>query len=229
MRAPKARLGGLSPRVRGNLEPETANQQIVGSIPACAGEPHLLNASEISVGVYPRVCGGTLAALATGRHFRGLSPRVRGNPVVVERKLLAEGSIPACAGEPGRQGMHPCRLSVYPRVCGGTYLAHAHLKAADGLSPRVRGNQIVVVGGVVSPGSIPACAGEPRSKSKTATPSSVYPRVCGGTLLGVAICHHIRGLSPRVRGNRDGARGAGAPAGSIPACAGEPAGGNAGA
>ena len=50
----------------------------------------------------------------------GLSPRVRGNPVIRPTLTIVVGSIPACAGEP------PCiiRLAVgegvYPRVCVGT-------------------------------------------------------------------------------------------------------------
>ena len=72
--------------------------------------------------------------------------------------------------------------------------------------------------------SIPACAGEPAPDEIAAQMQAVYPRVCGGTgsSLSNRACH--RGLSPRVRGNRP-FRPAHHPAsGSIPACAGEPAG-----
>ena len=37
-----ARLGGLSPRVRGNHALFLGNQAVPGSIPACAGEPSAL-------------------------------------------------------------------------------------------------------------------------------------------------------------------------------------------
>ena len=51
-------------------------------------------------GVYPRVCGGTMALWLYSRVTEGLSPRVRGN-LGDERELAFErGSIPACAGEP---------------------------------------------------------------------------------------------------------------------------------
>ena len=50
----------------------------------------------------------------------------------------------------------------------------------------------------------------------------VYPRVCGGTCRSGTPASPARGLSPRVRGNREaGPRGHDRP-GSIPACAGEP-------
>ena len=52
---------------------------VIGSIPACAGEPvptwMIMNWGW----VYPRVCGGTGRQGLTIRHCPGLSPRVRGN------------------------------------------------------------------------------------------------------------------------------------------------------
>ena len=53
------------------------------------------------------------------------------------------------------------RVSVYPRVCGGTDTATTKEVLLEGLSPRVRGNRhrYPQNGGVL--GSIPACAGEP--------------------------------------------------------------------
>ena len=50
--------------------------------------------------VYPRVCGGTLAAQRTPGCSAGLSPRVRGNHDFRVRPGEITGSIPACAGEP---------------------------------------------------------------------------------------------------------------------------------
>ena len=35
------------------------------------------------------------------------------------RVIDARGSIPACAGEPDRQTRHRSSRGVYPRVCGG--------------------------------------------------------------------------------------------------------------
>ena len=51
----------------------------------------------------------------------------------------------------------------------------------------------------------------------------VYPRVCGGTLSGVGLGIALLGLSPRVRGNLLRPWFRKVFAGSIPACAGEPA------
>ena len=117
-----------------------------------------------------------------------------------------------------------------------------------GLSPRVRGNQLPRHQLLGMRGSIPACAGEPRSCAAAAQSHAVYPRVCGGTRWGAfcpslfsvypRVCEGtgvamqppagVQGLSPRVRGNLlpplvqpDILR-------SIPACAGEPSCGSAG-
>ena len=211
-------FSGLSPRVRGNRHAQMPGRDLVavGSIPACAGEP-----------------GDGLAVVPSSGD--GLSPRVRGN-----RQLgfhgsilrLEERSIPACAGEPG--GLTPLqRIGMYQGsipACAGepsTRATGRRAQSMQGLSPRVRGNR--------------QCCRLPNSAACT-----VYPRVCGGTLIKEAIEPHSlaeglsprvrgnplrrrailasdkHGLSPRVRGNRSGTRLKLADVGSIPACAGEP-------
>ena len=52
-------------------------------------------------------------------------------------------------------------MRVYPRVCGGTDAETKAVIAGMGLSPRVRGNRYRRNLTLPSPGSIPACAGEP--------------------------------------------------------------------
>ena len=93
---------GLSPRVRGNRISIHRVRNTPRSIPACAGEPVDVTDVRIWVSVYPRVCGGTISRRRTGWPTSGLSPRVRGNPGAVGRRLQLVGSIPACAGEPRR-------------------------------------------------------------------------------------------------------------------------------
>ena len=142
MELASAHHDGLSPRVPGNL-PITGITQAsqvyprvyggtnasqshctpVRSIPACTGEPALLEAiKQIPVWVYPRVYGGTedLGAPSACAYVRvyprvyggtdacqppvrlsdGLSPRVRGNPISIPSDAMPIGSIPACTGEP---------------------------------------------------------------------------------------------------------------------------------
>ena len=213
---------GLSPRVRGNRVHTVKPNDDAGSIPACAGEPlRRLNARS-RLGVYPRVCGGTWAKLVGGIDASGLSPRVRGNLLEFQHPFYWYGSIPACAGEPiwaeGGQG----KVTVYPRVCGGTYSTTPIYDQGKGLSPRVRGNRIREVTATTSKGSIPACAGEPPRRRPSAPQDEVYPRVCGGTAINRPLHVDFIGLSPRVRGNPYGVGYDGSSLGSIPACAGEP-------
>ena len=178
----------------------------IGSIPACAGEPaRSRGIVRSSIAVYPRVCGGTTASC--GAH---LSDRCR--------------SIPACAGEPSdgfteRSIPARARNEVYPRVCGGTHRPAPN--RPQGLSPRVRGKPVHE--DVIDGGLSPRVRGNPPAVLCVGTLSRVYPRVCGGTIVGSTsapvfwvyprVCGGTQrrfrseflvatGLSPRVRGNQ---------------------------
>ena len=216
---------GLSPRVRGNRPLDEAPDARAGSIPACAGEPRRRSPGFAEPEVYPRVCGGTGSFAPLPDAHPGLSPRVRGNQLRLGGAGDANGSIPACAGEPGKSAAGNDLCEVYPRVCGGTGCWGIILAAPHGLSPRVRGNRQPCRLPVSLRRSIPACAGEPAPRSSRLLGHQVYPRVCGGTLNGSKTLDDVIGLSPRVRGNR-AARSSRIPnRRSIPACAGEPDGG----
>ena len=236
---------GLSPRVRGNLLWSVRSCWKERSIPACAGEPISATCSRVKPRVYPRVCGGTSGTVRQLDNDTGLSPRVRGNPGrQTTRGFGRWGSIPACAGEPQRVLAPPAQPQVYPRVCGGTWNHATNEASGNGLSPRVRGNRGRRVcrrasGGLsprvrgnrpqtcqteTKPGSIPACAGEPSCGLRSTSLSKVYPRVCGGTDARWQWGTPTGGLSPRVRGNLGGDAAVRDASGSIPACAGEPAG-----
>ena len=109
---------GLSPRVRGNRQYKLCHVLLLGSIPACAGEPRNMTPSPPPPrSVYPRVCGGTSLTTPCDRHpsgacageragknvtANGLSPRVRGNLTTVSNWAVIS------------------MQQVYPRVCGGT-------------------------------------------------------------------------------------------------------------
>ncbi len=213
---------GLSPRVRGNRLRCFPNTHRRGSIPACAGEPAPASQYRDEKGVYPRVCGGTRPLLPATHNSPGLSPRVRGNRTVRARICLCVGSIPACAGEPASAKRRSGICRVYPRVCGGTSSLNAGVPSPTGLSPRVRGNPAALLILAAVNGSIPACAGEPTCGILLSNPSRVYPRVCGGTGVGIRQRRVTGGLSPRVRGNRSFWKVDDAESRSIPACAGEP-------
>ena len=215
-------LVGLSPRVRGNPWTVIESSPRIGSIPACAGEPWIVWPTSPGSGVYPRVCGGTSPCRKRRGRRRGLSPRVRGNPLHRAGVRGLPGSIPACAGEPVPRIWRASRSGVYPRVCGGTHKVAPDIPHRGGLSPRVRGNPKSITASVTALRSIPACAGEPWTPRPTAVCQAVYPRVCGGTMPFSMAKPRATGLSPRVRGNRPDYWIGGRHGRSIPACAGEP-------
>ena len=170
------------------------------------------------------MCGGTSKRYFTVFNRRGLSPRVRGNLGARGAIPGASGSIPACAGEPSRPTLGLNGRGVYPRVCGGTATVVTRAVSSYGLSPRVRGNHRVAAFQDAFHRSIPACAGEPVQGVACAVACKVYPRVCGGTDGSGQRRRKLQGLSPRVRGNLGSKCVKPRLKGSIPACAGEPAG-----
>ena len=193
---------GLSPRLRGNLLAARAANLLPGSIPAPAGEPRSAAIHVRASKVYPRACGGTGYALTLLPEHWGLSPRLRGNRRAPCPYCAPSGSIPAPAGEPSRTRTSRRSSRVYPRACGGTKELDGTKKHSRGLSPRLRGNPLRRHSRQVEGGSIPAPAGEPPSAGAATRAGSVYPRACGGTWNTRTIGRYVKGLSPRLRGNR---------------------------
>ena len=167
------------------------------------------------------MCGGNRLGPHCRQSHRGLSPRVRGKPIVDDREVYRARSIPACAGEtfhrPGTGNPH----KVYPRVCGGNATLAEYHPADFGLSPRVRGKLGITRPADPMPRSIPACAGETQVPIPLVGAEQVYPRVCGGNMPSTAAVMSKKGLSPRVRGKPHPRRGLPLGTWSIPACAGE--------
>ena len=132
---------GLSPRGRGNPGLSHHVPQGRRSIPAWAGEPIPQEDGAWSIGVYPRVGGGTPTSPDKIDTDAGLSPRGRGNlctSVSIEDHMR---SIPAWAGEPAQLSSRTPFQRVYPRVGGGTGARWSWRVASTGLSPRGRGNR----------------------------------------------------------------------------------------
>ena len=170
-----------------------------GSIPAFAGEPPPEEQDRYSVGVYPRVCGGTGCPSRLIRPCPGLSPRLRGNLKWSVTGPARDGSIPAFAGEPAQGGAGGENRPVYPRVCGEPTDTGPRVGQVRSI-PAFAGEPIRPLRTFAGYGSIPAFAGEPPAAPERQLPCRVYPRVCGGT-------HYCRlaelprcGLSPRCGG-----------------------------
>ena len=178
---------GLSPRVRGNPAApyHCRYQPCRGLSPRVRGNLTAYRGQWLAGRwVYPRVCGGTPsmgAVYPRVLHRRGLSPRVdTAHPAMGLSPRVRGNLSPPLSDGPSLWSSSEW-VPVYPRVCGGTSL---------GSSPRVPTMQ----GCLARPrrrchesGSIPACAGEP-----------IWP---------ATVVKHLRGLSPRVRGNPHAAGG----------------------
>ena len=132
---------GLSPRVRGKRFLRHLYGVAGRSIPACAGEAGAPLRRGRRRAVYPRVCGGSRSGGRGAAAAHGLSPRVRGKRLSGGVEVLANRSIPACAGEAGRVGVGRGLPGVYPRVCGGSGGVPVLHGDGHGLSPRVRGKR----------------------------------------------------------------------------------------
>ena len=158
---------GPSPRVRGSPRNPAAPCPRPRSIPACAGKPRQRRRSVLLVWVHPRVCGEAVASQTFGAGVAGPSPRVRGSHLQLLVPGLRRGSIPACAGKPPTS-RPSCRSSrVHPRVCGEASAANRSAARPWGPSPRVRGSPLRPALCMSCQGSIPACAGKPRSFRKS--------------------------------------------------------------
>ena len=172
--------------------------------------------------VYPRVGGETVARMAALNPVRGLSPRGRGNLVVVLRPFVPLGSIPAWAGKPCPARSTRLTRRVYPRVGGETAARPGEVAHVGGLSPRGRGNLRLQPFRPLAHRSIPAWAGKPERDRLVANCYWVYPRVGGETASVCLRAPSTSGLSPRGRGNQPAVTRAVSDTGSIPAWAGKP-------
>ena len=131
-----ARLIG---QARGKLHASALLPTAPGPIPAGAGETIAMSERRSMRGAYPRRRGGNIQTEYPEQYGKGLSPQARGKPAEKSSARLADGPIPAGAGEtPQPEGVCP-RRGAYPRRRGGNTqrrIMSAHLM---GLSPQARG------------------------------------------------------------------------------------------
>ena len=213
---------GPSPRVRGSLQSPRSATMRLRSIPACAGKPRHPRSRGCRRWVHPRVCGEAASAGVICAKSEGPSPRVRGSPRQADDAHVRAGSIPACAGKPISNRFLFILCGVHPRVCGEAAAAGSAAESKRGPSPRVRGSRRVDDRRPQRGGSIPACAGKPRTPVFSASTNRVHPRVCGEACPPRIVATMATGPSPRVRGSRRMFDSFRLGAGSIPACAGKP-------
>ena len=236
-------LSGPSPRARGIRSAGGAARPALRSIPASAGNPRLSSSFGRTAGVHPRERGESRSASGLSSCGAGPSPRARGIPLQRGERDGRIRSIPASAGNPGKERFEPRSLQVHPRERGESRTFRSLKAASEGPSPRARGIRGVRAQTGVELGSIPASAGNPgagfffwrrtgvhpRERGESAPPPAspatstrVHPRERGESMLIPDTSPDSTGPSPRARGIRvrqPRPRGA---LGSIPASAGNP-------
>ena len=219
---PRYQPSGPSPRVRGIRLHAHRPEARDGSIPAGAGNPTKRRCRRRCSGVHPRGCGESASNSGADHPGHGPSPRVRGIPVRGAAGDGGAGSIPAGAGNPVCHQSSSLPRPVHPRGCGESQLLERGLVDGGGPSPRVRGIQRYPGPLADRLGSIPAGAGNPRSRAASTDARAVHPRGCGESGSGKTWLGAHLGPSPRVRGIRRRGREQPVPERSIPAGAGNP-------
>ncbi len=213
---------GRSPRARRSLERANGDPLGQGSISACAEEPAGFSGPAGSARVDLRVRGGAGAVGGYGFDDRGRSPRARRSHELVAPITDGNGSISACAEEPGSLVTLLARVKVDLRVRGGaqTYILRAD--QSPGRSPRARRSRVTSDEHRQLQGSISACAEEPARAQSPSRATRVDLRVRGGA----AESRHHRGTragrSPRARRSQASMTEGLIGTGSISACAEEP-------
>ena len=167
---------GLSPRARGSPRLAILTTLRAGSIPAGAGKPTHPSPSPHIYRVYPRGRGEAIGTPYRLQIDAGLSPRARGSRRTWTVGRSRSGSIPAGAGKPARRSSSRVTAWVYPRGRGEALVVDCPHCRDPGLSPRARGSPPREGARVPVPGSIPAGAGKPHTRTTSHSGIWVYPR-----------------------------------------------------
>ena len=109
---------GSSPRMRGAPLRTASNVCDMRIIPAYAGSTRPLLGGARAWQDHPRVCGEHYSTALTKIKEVGSSPRMRGAPKKLVRRMMCLGIIPAYAGSTSVGFVHICVDWDHPRVCG---------------------------------------------------------------------------------------------------------------
>ncbi len=193
-----------------------------GPSPLTRGNPSSRPGPTSPWGVHPRSRGATEIPGYLARSREGPSPLTRGNLRHRRADRLAEGSIPAHAGQPQRVNSGCSSIRVHPRSRGATIALAGVMPPITGPSPLTRGNPDMRRRDARRAGSIPAHAGQPRRWHSEGAISRVHPRSRGATFSMRSNVSPPLGPSPLTRGNRLLRVRLDLLWGSIPAHAGQP-------
>ena len=109
---------GSSPRMRGTLCLCLINVELLGIIPAYAGNTIRIVPRNAAKRDHPRVCGEHSQVIDRQCLPPGSSPRMRGTLPSKRESMCSLGIIPAYAGNTGEHQKRRCFRWDHPRVCG---------------------------------------------------------------------------------------------------------------
>ena len=109
---------GSSPHVRGTHGFGFGGGDLIGIIPACAGNTAFTRHSCRIERDHPRMCGEHSTSKSPPLVVSGSSPHVRGTLNVQESATCRVGIIPACAGNTRGRSLGRHRTRDHPRMCG---------------------------------------------------------------------------------------------------------------
>ena len=151
----------------------------LGLIPARAGSTPVNISPRWAPRAHPRPCGEHSESEASGHHYAGSSPPVRGALNRNEISTGIPGLIPARAGSTSALAVGGNACRAHPRPCGEHRPQTARQAAYAGSSPPVRGAHSANPFGPARTGLIPARAGSTSSCSFCSRSAWAHPRPCG--------------------------------------------------
>ena len=151
---------GSSPRVRGKLIQQAANELKSRIIPARAGQTLFPHPMRLYPTDHPRACGANRLISVAAVCLAGSSPRVRGKRGRSISTTMDIRIIPARAGQTRRWAKRTCNRSDHPRACGANQINADRGIAGAGSSPRVRGKLHEAAAHFGTERIIPARAGQ---------------------------------------------------------------------
>ena len=213
-------MPGSSPHARGTRFVDDVLYVKSGIIPACAGNTQRYFTTVQPFRDHPRMRGEHQTNLGNQQASQGSSPHARGTLLLTCRLLLLIGIIPACAGNTDSLGGKRSYARDHPRMRGEHYDNNVSTANQQGSSPHARGTRLHDRPRCLTPGIIPACAGNTSYVVDTTDYARDHPRM-RGEHRPQPVDHVARlGSSPHARGTHMPRPGICCSYGIIPACAG---------
>ena len=189
-----------SPLARGTHAPRSPVREAAGLIPACAGSTRGHQGYGDPSTAHPRSRGEhTIQSRAPSSRW-GSSPLTRGTLLKLDSLLGFVGLIPAHAGNTEKISSLNLTSWAHPRSREEHSSTARISKPPPGSSPLARGTRHSRTTARVSPGLIPARAGNTERTRPTPTRVGAHPRSRGEHLSALMATGGFGGSSPLARG-----------------------------